>query len=228
MQHLSQKTGYDLQFVTGPDILTFQQQMQKGVFDFAFINPVHYTRYRESAGYDAFARQQDAKLVGIIVVKADSAVADLRDLDHQTMAFPGPTALAATALQMNHLVKNQIVVNPTYLSSMDAVYSAVARGLYMAGGGETRTFESLDPTVRKDLRILWRAEPLPPHPFSAHPRVPKSVVTDVQHAMVEMGTTPEGKQLLRAIRFTGIEAVTDQDYDDVRSLGLKLPDEPVN
>jgi ABC-type phosphate/phosphonate transport system substrate-binding protein len=43
-----------------------------------------------------------------------------------------------------------------------------------------------------------------------------------------MSSTPEGKQLLRAIRFTGIEAVTDKDYDNVRDLGLKLPDEPVN
>lgn len=224
VRYLTEHTGLDLQLRTGKDIPSYQQEVKDGSFDFAYINPYHYTLYHETTGYEAFARQQGAKLVGILVVKNDSPIKTVADLKGLTIAFPAPSALAATALQLTHLKSQNVDVRPTYLTSMDTVYSAVARGLYPAGGGEMRTFESMDSMIRGDLRVLWSADPLPPHPFSAHPRVPKDVVAKVQKAMVELATTDAGKLLLRAVRFQGIEATSDADYNEFRLLKLSVPD----
>ena len=49
LQYLSEKTGIELQFRTGKDIPTFQEQMRDGGFDFAYINPYHYLLFRKSA-----------------------------------------------------------------------------------------------------------------------------------------------------------------------------------
>ncbi len=224
VDYIKHATGLDLELTTGKDIPSYQDDVKNGAFDFAFVNSYHYTLAHESAGYNAYARQQGAKTVGIIVVKKDSPIQSVADLNGLTMAFPAPTAIAGTILQMSYLKTKSIEVRPTYVTTLDNVYSAVARGLYPAGGGEMRTFESMDSTMRNDLRIVWTAEPMPPHPFFAHPRVPKEIVAKVQKAMIDLGTTQEGKHLLRAVRFQGIEATSDADYDEVRSLHLSIPD----
>jgi phosphonate transport system substrate-binding protein len=226
VQHVAQTTGVELELTTGSDIPSYQNEIKNGKFDFAFVNAYHYTLFHESVGYDAFARQQGADTVGIIVVRKDSPIKSVADLQGLTVAFPAPTAIAATVLQLSYLNSQKVEVRPTYMTTMDNVYSAVARGLHPAGGGEMRTFESMDSTMRNDLRILWTAPALPAHPFFAHPRVPKEVVAKVQKAMVELGTTDSGKHLLRAVRFKGIEATSDADYNDVRSLHLSIPKAP--
>jgi phosphonate transport system substrate-binding protein len=223
VQHVAQTTGIELELTTGADIPSYQNEIKDGKFDFAYVNAYHYTLFHDSVGYDAFARQQGADTVGIIVVRKASPIKSVADLKGTTMAFPAPTAIAATVLQLSHLQSEKVDVRPTYMSTMDNVYSAVARGLYPAGGGEMRTFESMDSTMRNDLRILWSAKPIPAHPFFAHPRVPKEVVAKVQKAMVELSTTDSGKNLLRAVRFKGIEATSDSDYNEVRSLKLSIP-----
>jgi len=52
------------------------------------------------------------------------------------------------------LSDNDIEFEPNYVKSHDSVYRAVAAGLFPAGGGVTRTFNSLDPAIREDLRII--------------------------------------------------------------------------
>jgi len=108
---------------------------------------------------------------------------------------------------------------------MDSVYRSVAKGLFAAGGGETRTLSTIDPEVRSQLRILWTADALPPFTFVVHPRVPKETVAKVQKAMDEMDQDPEGLALLKAINFQGIERAEDADYDAMRKLNIKPVEE---
>lgn len=221
MQYLSDKSGVVLQFKTGKDIPTFQQYMRDGAFDFAFINPYHYLEYHKGGGYNAFAREKDGKLVGVLVAKKDGSVHDVSQLNGMTIAFPAPAALAATWLPMRMLQEKDIQVTPQYVNSMDSVYRMVAKGLLPAGGGEMRTLGTMDPEVRNLLKVIWRSEPLPPFTFAAHPRVPKDVVAKVQKAMDEMDSNPQGLALLKANNFQGMEAADDADYDAMRKMNIK-------
>jgi len=222
LQYLSAKSGYQLQFATAKDIPTFQKKMKEGGFDFAFTNPYHYTVFHESAGYDAFAHEREGKLSGIIVVRKESPINSMDELNNQVVAFPAPTALAATLLPLTYFGEKNITVTPEYVVSMDSVYGSVAKGLFPAGGGELRTFNTFDPEVRNQLRILWTAEALPPFTFSAHPRVPKEVVGKIQKAMLEMAANPQGAELLKKVSFKGIDLAKDRDYDGMRKLKIKM------
>jgi phosphonate transport system substrate-binding protein len=221
MQYLTEKSGVHLQFKTAKDIPTFQQQMKEGVYDLAHINPYHYLVYHKGSGYTAFAREKDAKLVGVLVVKKDGPVQDVSQLNGSTIAFPAANALAATWLPVHMLHENNINVTPQYVISMDSVYRSVAKGLFPAGGGEMRTLGLIDPEVMDQLRILWTSEALPPFPFVAHSRVPKAVVAKVQKALVQMARDPQGLALLKANNFKGIEASSDADYDGMRKMNIK-------
>lgn len=221
MQYLSEKSGVTLQFRTAKDIPSYQQAVLEGSFDFTYVNPYHYTIFHKKTGYLAFAQEREGKLVGILVVKKDGAVTSASQLKGQTVAFPAASALAATWLPLHYLNELGVTVTPQYVVTMDSVYRGVAKGLFLAGGGEARTLGNIDPEVRDQLQILWSSEPLTPFAFAVHPRVPKDVVAKVQQAMHEMDRNLQGAALLKTINFKGIRKADDSDYDSIRSMGLK-------
>jgi phosphonate transport system substrate-binding protein len=221
MQYLTEKAGVQLQFKTAKDIPTYQQQMREGAFDFAFINPYHYLVFHKATGYAAFAREKDGTLVGVLVVRKDSAIQNVAQLNGLTGAFPSANALAATWLPLKMLREKEIAVTPQFVNSMDSVYRSVAKGLFAVGGGEMRTFGAIDPEVRNQLHVLWTSDPLPPFTFAAHPRVPRAVVAKVQKAMDEMDQNLQGMALLKAINFKGVERADDADYNGMRKMNIK-------
>lgn len=224
LNYLGEQTGYQIRFKTAQNIPTFEQRLSVGEYDLSYMNPYHYTTFHRAPGYRAFARARDKRIRGIIVVRKDSTINNLRELAGGTLAFPAPAAFAASVLPRAYLRAEGIPVTPKYVSSHDSVYRTVARGLYPAGGGVMRTFKSVDPAISEQLRILWTTRPYTPHAIAAHPRVPTKVVQRLQQAMLAMDQDPQGKKLLASIRIKGFERGEDKDWDDVRGLEIDLLD----
>lgn len=223
-QYISAKTGLKLHFKTARDIPTFEARLAAGEYDFAYMNPFHYITYRVDPGYRAFANQSRKKIRGILVKAKDSSIDSLEDLSGETLAFPSPAAFAASLLPRGELNRAGIPITAKYVGSHDSVYRSVAKGLFPAGGGIERTFNTLRPEIRDQLEILWTSEGYTPHAFAAHPRIPGDVVNRVAAAMIAMRQDPEALALLARIKFKGIQPALDADWDDVRGLGL-APDQ---
>jgi phosphonate transport system substrate-binding protein len=221
INYWSEKTGANFQFRTSKDIDQFQKDIGAGVYDIMFVNAYHYTVYHQKAGYEAFAADLSASNYGILIIKADSAIKHINQLKDKGIAFPSPAAVVASWLPSQALFNAKVHFSPTYVKSMDSVYFGVAKGLFAAGGGEMRTFNSLNPEIKKDLHILWQSAPFPSHPFSSLPRVPKDVVIKLQQVMLDMSKNPEGMALLQAVSINKLNAVTDHEYDGVRKMNLK-------
>lgn len=224
LNFLGEKSGFTLRFATAKDIPTFEQRLAAGEYDFAYMNPYHYTVFHQAPGYRVLAREKDKKLKGLVVVRKNSPYTDIAGLRDALVAFPGPAAFAATILPQAEFAKKDIRVVAKYVSSHDSVYLAVARGLYSAGGGIPRTFENLAPEVRGQLRILWSTPGYTPHAIAAHPRIPDETAARLQATLVEMADTRQGADLLQAAGFQGLTAARDAEYDDIRRLELKQLD----
>jgi phosphonate transport system substrate-binding protein len=220
LTYLQAKTGYTFLLKTAPNIPTFEHRLAAGAYDLAYMNPYHYTVFHQHPGYVAFAKEADSHLQGILVVHKESPAQTLADLRGHTVAFPAPAAFAASVLTQAHLTQLHLPFTPVYVSSHDSVYRAVAQRLYAAGGGILRTLELRAPPVRAQLRVLWTTPPAPPHAFAAHPRVSPLVVQHVRHVMEQMPHHPDGRALLQALHFAGIEAAQDQEWAPIRTLGL--------
>ncbi len=222
---LSEKAGVDIKFATARDIPTFEKRLAAGEYDFAYMNPYHFTVFNRSPGYVALARQANKSIQGILVVHKDSDLSTLSDLQNTTLAFPSPAAFAASLLPQAELKKNNIVYKPRYVSSHDSVYLNVAKGLAPAGGGVMRTFKNTDPAVRAQLRIFWKTSKYTPHAIASHPDVPVVDRRKVQNALIAMGKSEVGAELLRSIRFEGLQIADDDLWDDVRALNLTVLDD---
>ena len=227
LSYLERVSGVEIRFRTAPDIPEFERRVAAGEYDIAYMNPYHYTVFSKAPGYRAFAKSAGQRLKGILVVQKESPVRAPEELRGATIAFPAPAAFAATILTRAFLAGEGVAHTPKYVSSHDSVYLSVAKGLYPAGGGVVRTFDSLEPAVRDRLRILWETEGVTPHAFAAHPRVPEETVRRLIDAMQSMGTTEEGRRLLEPLAMQGFEQAGDADWDDVRALGIDLLDKPV-
>lgn len=221
---LHAKTGLTLRFATAPDIPAFEQRLALGEYDFAYMNPYHYTVFHQRPGYEVFAKEKDRLLKGIVVVRKDAPYRNLTELKDQTLVFPAPAAFAATVLVRAALTQQGIAITSKFVASHDSVYLGVAKGFYPAGGGVTRTFENLDPAVRDQLRILWTTQDYTPHAIAAHPRVPAAVVERLRDAMLGLDGDPAGRAVLEDIGFKGIATARDADYNDVRALRIELLD----
>ena len=222
MQYLSEKTGLPVQMKTAKDITTYQQMVMEGQYDIAFMSPISYIEANKAQGYRAMVKEKGAKSSALIVVHKDSQIKSLAQLHGQVVAFPSKTAFMATILPMKQLEEKKVAIHPQYVVSMDSVYRSVAKGLFLAGGGEGRTFGALDPEVKSQLRVLWQFKGLPSFPFFAHPRVAPATVAKLQQAMVEMGNDPQGQALLKAVNIKMLEKAEDREYDMVRKMNLPL------
>jgi phosphonate transport system substrate-binding protein len=218
--YLSVKSGHQIRFATAADIPTFEQRVLAGEYDIAYMNPYHYTVFHQKPGYQAIAKQANKKIKGIVVVRKDSPIQNLEELQGLKLAFPSPAAFAASVLPRSEIKKNGISFDPNYVSSHDSVYLGVAKGFFPAGGGIERTFNNTDPAVREQLRILWTTKGYTPHAIATHPRVANDVKEQIRQVILSMNDDPVGQLLLKSINFKGVEAASNSDWDDVRALDI--------
>ena len=217
---LAARAGLDLRFATTPDIPSFEARLAAGEYDFAYMNPYHYTVFAEKPGYVAFGHEKGRRIGGIVVVAKDSPYQQLADLAGHEIAYPSPRSFAATLLVRAELARAGMATVPKYVGSHESVYLNVAQGLIVAGGGIPRTLEAMDGPVRARLRVLWSSPLYTPHALAAHPRVPAAAVAALRAAMIGADADAVGREALRGVAFMGIEAARHRDWDDVRALGL--------
>ena len=214
---LSQRTGINLYFVTAKDIPTFERCLSLGVYDFAFMDPYHYTIFHESPGYVGFARQGDGLSRGILVTHAANMIQDLKDLENTKLAFPAPSSFGATILPMAEMARRGVSFHAEYVRSHASVYRAVASGLYAAGGGDVRTFENAPASVRKNLRIIFETDNYTLNAFAAHPRVSAELIKSLSKILTSL---PEGSAILERLGIDFIVEAKNNDWEDIRKLSL--------
>ena len=223
LQEVGRRARVQLVFRTTPDIPAFESRVMKGEFDLAYMNPYHYTVFSQRPGYQAFLKEKDRKLVGIIVVPRDSPVQSLEQLKGQRVAFPAPAAFAASILPRAEFSRHQIEIDARYVSSHDSVYKGVANGLFAAGGGIQRTLEAMEPQVWSRLRVLASTPAYTPHALALHPRVSPELAERLRQAFISLSADEAGRALLAPLSFKGLVPASDGEWDAVRALGLKQP-----
>jgi phosphonate transport system substrate-binding protein len=220
LTQVGQRSGQCFELVVAPSIPVFEQQLRSGALDFAFLNPYHQVLAHQWQGFVPLVRDRQP-LVGQLVVRQDSAIRRLRDLQGAVVAFPAPNAFAASLLPRALLARDGIAITPRYVRTHSNVYRSVVLGSSQAGGGVNNTWNRERPEVRRQLRVLWTTPPFPAHPFSASKRVPLAIQQQVQRGFLQLGASPQGRRQLAAVQLPDpVTANQDRDYAPLSQLGL--------
>jgi len=222
LKELEARTGLSFKMVGSPKIPDFETSFMAGEFDFAYMNPYHAMLAGSGQGYIPLVRDHGRKLFGILTVKKDSPIKDVKELDGATISFPAPNALGASLLMRADLDKIiGIRIKPLYVQTHSSVYLNVIFGKTPAGGGVLGTLNGQVKDVRESLRIIYKTREMPPHPVTAHPRVPAEHRERVRQALLDMSQTAAGAAMLAKVPFKKIGPASIEDYQALKTWGLE-------
>ena len=222
LHKLSNASNLSLELKLYDNFLDFEAAIKQGAPDFVYMNPYHQVMAKKLQGYIPLIRDDSSKLVGIIVVRKDSPITSVKQLDGKSIAFPSPIAFGAS-LYMRALLSEQesLTFSQQYVSTHTNVYRNVILGLVDAGGGVNKTLNAERPEVINQLRVLYQTPGVASHTFSVHPRVPETVREKIIQIWIKLAQQDSGKQILNAVHFKKpITANFERDYQPLNKLRL--------
>jgi len=219
---LTESTGETFELRIFQSIPDFEAAFVKGELDVAYMNPYHVVMANAAQGYVPLIRDGKRKLSGVLVVRRDSDVRDVRQLDGATVAFPSPNAFGAS-LYMRALLQERegIAIKPIYVKTHTNVYRHVVTGQTAAGGGVRRTLDREPESLRVQLRVLYETPKTYPHPIVAHPRIPQQLRDSIQRGLLELADRPATAALLEGVQIPNPTPATLADYAELTALGLE-------
>jgi len=220
IDELSKRTGLDLQLATALTLAEYERDLSSGKFDFVYVNPYHVVYLTQRQRYIPLVHDK-LPLRGIVVVRKDSSIKSLADLNGKTLAIPSFNALGASLMvraDLDHLYK--VKMKPVVVKTHSSVYLNVANGLTEAGGGVEKTLHQQDAAVQNLLRIIYTTRDLPSHPIAAHQRVPTEVREKLKRAILDLAATERGKALLAGVPMTEVVPTSLDEFLPMKKWGL--------
>jgi len=222
LQRIKAETGIELRLSVFASIPNFEASVLAGGSDFAYMNPYHQVMARRAQGYIPLVRDA-TPLSGILMVREDSPISSVKELDGREVAFPAPNAFGASLWIRALLAEHEnIRIVPAYVQTHSNAYRHVASGRAAAAGGIAATLAEEPAELRAVLRPLLETPGVAPHPLSAHPRVPEKVRKAVSQSLLNLARTAEGKALLKEIPMPDpVRADYAKDYQPLEKYGLE-------
>ncbi len=210
VERLQRESGVKLDLKVFSTFSEFEHYIYSGKADFVFINPYQAVTLKSALGYIPLVRDGSHKLSGVLVVRADSGIKKLSDLQGKDIAFPHPNAFGAS-LHMRATLKEvaNIDFNPVYVTTHANVYRHVLLGKVAAGGGVNVTLNKEPEHLRDQLRIIFQTDGVAPHPLAANPRVAEPVREKIIQTILSMAQDVQGRAVLKA---TTIEEPVRANY----------------
>ena len=111
LDEVAKRAGLALRFRTATSIPVYGERLEKGEYDIAYMNPYDYQVYSASVGYRAFVRERGQPLEGVLLVRKDGRIKELRGIHGARVSFPTPLAFAASLLTQAEMLKQGIKVD---------------------------------------------------------------------------------------------------------------------
>lgn len=221
IKEIEKNTGVKLKLIGSPTIPDFEREFNAGRFDFAYMNPYHILLAEKNQGYIPLIRDVGRKLHGILVVRRDSPIKSIKELDGKKLAFPSPNALGASLLIRSNLKNDfNIDFNPVYVKTHSSVYLNVLVKQVDAGGGVQKTLNLQKDNIKGALRVLHKTPKVAPHPLVVHPRVSAKIREEVKRTLLKLGENDIGRALLAKVPIKRVGPATMADYLPLRKFKL--------
>ncbi len=222
LERLGRELGVKFELKMARDIPTFETDFKAGKPDFAYLNPYHAVMAHQAQAYVPVVRDV-TPLAGLIVVRKDAPIREVKDLQGQDLSFPAPNAFGASLWIRALLTERyRLRFQPIYAKTHTNAYRLVLAGKTAAAGGIRATLDREPDEVRQQLRVLFETPAVPPHPLVAHPRVPAPVRAALTQAFDRMRADPAGQALLAGVLMPRpVPANYPRDYRPLEQLRLE-------
>lgn len=211
---LNEKTGCEFIYVGSKSAVDFEESLKQGAFDLAYVNPVQVVIGYLNNGYMPLLRPMSTRLQGIIVVRKDDPIKDIRELEGEKIVFPPYIEVESTLLpQMGLKEKFDLTTEQFNVKTYDSVYLLVGKKLARAGGGSYTSLNNQPQYIKDSLRVLYETEKIFPHALIVHGLVEEDASNSIYNAFIEIHKeTPE---LLETISMNDPIQANIEEYIDL-------------
>jgi len=220
-QYLSEKLNMPVSLKLSRNMPGAIQDVATAKVELAYLTPVAYIKSHKMGKTRLVAKtvtKGRASFKLMIVVKADSPIKTLADLNGKTFAFGDKAALLQRAVVVGAGVKLEQLGSYKYLGHYDNIVRAVLHGEFDAGIlKDTKAYQ----WQSKGIRILYASDDLPPYNITASGNIDEVLLTKLQQAFLSLDEKNEQhRRIIKALdkKYDGFAATSDQEYDIVRKL----------
>lgn len=228
---LSEGTGYHIKAITALSYAAVVVGMSNKTIDVAFIGPLDYVVGRIKNGdypITASVRAGKSGYNGIVIVRKDTGIKDLKGLKGKTLALGDPLSASSNLYPKAAMIKAGIEttrdVRTMTLSSASAIVMSVAQGKVDAGAIYLDARKNPEvvgrfPKIMDETRVIHTTEIIPADPQVVRKDLNPEQVKILKAAFLEMSSNSDGQKWLKEL--FGIDqlvAVDDRDYDMLRGV----------
>lgn len=233
---LSPLTGYLSSLIGKPVLLSISKDFEEhirrigeGEVDVAFIGPASYVEMVERYGRKPLLARFETDRVptyyGVIFVRADSDIEQLKDLRGRRVAFADKRSTSGHIIPRYMFRKAGITLDDlaehTYVGNHDNVALGVLVGDYDAGAVKEEVFAMYE---HRGLRILALTPPISEYLFVASSELPPETVDAIRSGLLKLRDVSAGGPIMRSMNpsATALVPAKDSDYDNLRGIIKEL------
>ena len=196
----------------------------KGEMDLCLTGAFMYVLTREAADIRPLVRRKkfgSSYYNSVIIVRKDSGLKTFNELKGRSFAFTDKESTTGYLLPTAMMRQRGITDPEAYFSEViyagnhDSVLLSVYTGNVAGAAMATTRWRLENPNV-KELRIIWKSDPIYLGPFSVRGGLDETLVAKIKEAFLKIGKTPETRELAEYIQIEGFEEAHDSDYDNIR------------
>ncbi len=201
----------------------YDKRLFHGEFHFSLPNP-YQTVESTQHGYRIFGKMgDDENFRGIILIRKESGIEQVRDLKGKAVSYPAPTALAATMMPQWYLNTHGLDIHRDienrYVGSQESSIMNVYLGRTAAGSTwppPWLAFAKERPDVAEALVVKWKTDPLPNNGLVVRKDVPSELVETVAELLFNLHTHAKGREILKPMELSQFESAEEATYQPVR------------
>lgn len=223
--YLSGKLGVFVRVTTTNVYADYVREVLVQRPELAYFNSLQYLTAHRDGSYDALVAPNQ-KMVGRLIVRADSPIRTVGDLRGRRIALLPPSAMPGHLQPKALLLDHGLVAGRDYtvveVENFNFSIDAVATRRVDAGAAGVTAFEILPAATKTALRILAETPPQPPVVIAARRDLDPTLRDTAARALLSLGDEPRGREILRPLGWNRLTRVTDADYDATREFARKL------
>lgn len=212
--------AFTVKLESARDYPSYEIKVRDRVLDFALLNP-HLVIPAQDRGYKIIGRCAD-RIRGLIVIRKDSNIRQIRDLRAASISFGARTDLSATMMpkvflkQLGLNVEKQ--ARPKYVGSQESALMNVYMGYSAAACISAATwnaFRMAQPRIAQELQIAWQTDSLVGFGILARNDVPAEHIRTLTEILFDLNTSEHGREILEPIKVSSFKPASDGTYDGV-------------
>ncbi|MEW6599764.1 MAG: phosphate/phosphite/phosphonate ABC transporter substrate-binding protein [Nitrospirota bacterium] len=224
IKYLGKELGETIEIRVSRDYQNHITDVGKDRVDIAYMGPASYVKLIYTYGRKPLLARQEINgrptFHGVIIVRKDSPLRSLAELEGKRFAFGDPESTMSYILPSYMLWKEKIPLDKlggySFLDNHYNVALGVLAGDFDAGAVKEEVFYEYE---KRGLRELVKTPEISDHVFVATNRLSPEKIRKVRTALYALSGNEEGRNILNSIKATiSLVPAREEDYDNLHEI----------